>query len=211
MKKIILSILLLTCFTVAFANLEPYKNDLRENIKAMEAAHTVEELQSIANIFERISVMAPKEWLPSYYASLTYIKMSIFEQSNDKKESSIEKAKPFLEKTIKLAPEESEVLLLEGYWNMMKLTIDPMTRSQTLGPVAQEFINRAQAKNPDNPRVFLLKGHMEYGTATFFKKPVDGACDLFRKSKELHERSKPEDLAPDWGRGETAYMLSNCK
>lgn len=211
MKKIITTLLLALTITVTFANDEAYRNAMKENIKAMESSQNPEELQAIANTFERIAKMAPSEWLPVYYASLTYIRMGIFEKQNKKKDAIFDKAKPFLDQAIDLAPTEGEVILLEGYWHMMKLTADPVNRSQTFGPRADELFNQAQAKNSENPRVYLMKGHMEFGTAQFFGNSTENACALFRKSLSLYDKAPSDELAPSWGKGETEYMITNCK
>ena len=205
------AVLFIFSMNVLFASDEAYKSAMKENIDAMHAAQTAEQLQEVVNTFERISKMATNEWLPLYYAGYSYINMSFMTQDNALKEPTLDRARPLIDKAMELAPNESEVVVLDGYWTMMKMVFDPATRGQTMAPIATETFNKAVAIKPTNPRAVMMKAEMEFGSAQFFGSSTENACKLFKKSIELYDAEKPAELQPRWGKDRAVQMAGNCK
>jgi tetratricopeptide (TPR) repeat protein len=213
MKKIITTLALsIFLLNTLFANNEAYLNAMKANIHAMEIAKTKEDLQTVANTFERISKNATKEWLPLYYAAYTYINMSQMEETIEKKEPTLEKSRSFIDQLLLLVPNESEAVLMDGYYTMMKLSLNPAERGQTYAPKATGLFQKAVQLNPNNPRAYFFLAHMEYGTAKFFGSSTENACATFKKSVSLFEAEvKKDDLSPSWGKEGAQQMASTCQ
>jgi GNAT superfamily N-acetyltransferase len=210
MKTVFSIILTLAIITGAWAN-EAYMQAMKKNVQAMKAARSKEALQDVANAFERIANRETQEWLPSYYAALAYIHMSMMEEGSAAKDATLDKARRFVDKALSLATEESEVTLLAGYWTMLRLSIDPAGRGQSLSPLAMQQIGKAMQQNPENPRAYLLMAQMEYGTAQFFGHSTERACQLAKKSSALFEKSGESDgISPDWGKESADKLASGC-
>jgi hypothetical protein len=211
MKKLITGVLFFISFSFAFASDEAYKNAMKENLDAMKNAKSAQEFQEVANTFERISKIASKEWLPLYYAGLAYINMSHMEQDKALKEPALDKARPFIDQAVALAPKECEVIVLDGYWTMMKMSYDPATRGQTMAPAASQLFSTALSIEPENPRAIAMKAEMEYGSAKFFGSSTETACNMFKKSLPFFDKAPVNELAPTWGKERAQYMADNCK
>ena len=89
---------------------------------------------------------------------------------------------------------------------------DVMNRYMTYGPAAAEALATAKKLNPENPRVYVMEGTDQFTTPEEF----GGSKTESKKSLELamkkFESFKPESpIAPDWGRGQAQYFLSQIK
>jgi hypothetical protein len=212
MKKLTIFICFILLSVSAFANNTAYRNAMQKNIEAFKEAKTKESLQEVANAFERIAKRESKEWLPQYYAGLSYIHMSMRLKEAAARDQVLDQGRRFVDAALSLAPLESEVQVLEGYWTMMKLSIDGANRGQELSPLAMQQFGRAIQLGPDNPRAYLMMGQMEWGMAQFFGSSTDRACQLARKGLQLFESQPPSDaLLPAWGKETAVQMSANCK
>lgn len=212
MKKLILSIVCVCIINMAWATDEAYQKAMQQQVQALNQAHSQDALQTVANAFERIASRETDQWLPVYYAGLAYIWMSTYATSPSDKDATLDKARTFVDKAVSLAPNESESVLLDGYWHMIKLSVDAASRGAELTPKVMQLYGKATQLNPENPRAYLLMGQMEYGMAQFFGNSSEKACAMLRKSAALFENtSVPDGISPDWGKSEAAESAGSCK
>lgn len=211
MKTIYLSIIsLFTCFTLMAGN-GAYEKAMQKNLEAMAHAQDKQAMLEAANGFERIANNEPEEWLPLYYAALTYINMSFFETGVEAKDAALNKASSFIDRASFIAPEESEIVLLEGYQTMMLLSADPGNRGQSLSPKVMQLFGKAMQMNPENPRAYYLMAQMEFGTAQFFGNGTEKACALVNKSLELFGKGTSENtISPSWGEENANKLGQEC-
>ncbi len=212
MKNLTVLICFLLLSVSAFANNAAYRNAMQKNIEAFNEAKTKESLQEVANAFERIALRENKEWLPRYYAGLTYLHISMRVKEPAARDQVLDQGRKFVDAALALAPNESEVVVLEGYWTMLKLSIDAANRGQELSPLAMQLFGKAIQLGPENPRAYLMMGQMEWGMAQFFGNSTEKACQLFRKGLSLYEtESPPDSLLPVWGKETAAQLSSKCQ
>lgn len=211
MKTIYLSIVsLFTCLTLIAGN-GAYEKAMQKNLQAMGQAQDKEAMIQAANGFERVANNEPGEWLPLYYAALTYINTSFLESGVEAKDAALDKATAFIERASAIAPEESEIVLLEGYQTMIKLSADPGNRGQSLSPKVMQLFGKAMQMNPENPRAYYLMAQMEFGTARFFGNGTEKACALVNKSLELFGKSSTEKtISPTWGEENAKELAQQC-
>lgn len=212
MKKLIVFAICLLTLTNTWAFDEGYQKAMKKNLQAFKEAQSKEALQAVANAFERVANNESKEWLPLYYTALIYINMSQKEEGLSAKDAALDKSRIYLDKALSIAPNESELVLLEGYWNMIKLSFDPSSRGQSLSEVATQLFDKAITLDPENPRAYLFKAYMEFGTAQYFGSSTEGACTMAKKSLALFEKTKTkEEISPSWGKDQAQYLAGECK
>lgn len=210
MKTIMLA-LFSFCSTLLFAN-DKYEQAMQTNIQSIYKAQTGEALQQAVNSFERIGAAEKNKWEPFYYASFGYIMIATREEEGSKKDAALDKASDVLKKASVIASNESEIVALEGFIYMMRVTVDPATRGQQYSGLAMQAFNKALALNPENPRAMYLLAQMELGTAQFFKSSTANACATAAKSIEKFESYKSDNtLAPLWGKESALRVVSQCK
>ena len=210
MKAIIL--LLTFVVSVAFANDDKYTEQMTKNIEAIYKAQAPDQFQQAINAFERIGNAEKTKWEPFYYASFGYLMQATREQDGGKKDQLLDLAATSLDKAKVIKENESEIVALEGFIYMIRLTVDPATRGPKYSGMAMQSFGKALGLNPENPRALVFMAQMQYGTAEFFKSPTTEACATLTKSLEKFASFKTDNpVAPQWGEGLAEEWKEKCK
>jgi hypothetical protein len=116
-----------------------------------------------------------------------------------------------LDKAKAILPDDAELIALEGFIHMMRLSVDPANRGQKYSTLAMQAYNKALHINADNPRALALMAQMQLGTAKFFGSSTAEACAMAANAQEKFTTYKSENpLSPQWGREMNASLLGQC-
>lgn len=215
MKHVNIIPLLIAAF--AFLAIHTFANDryteaMQKNIEVVYTAKSVEEIQAAVNAFERIGDAEKSKWEPFYYASYGYLMIALRQKEAIEKDKQLDLALGVLKKASAVNPGESEIVALEGFIHMIRVTIDPASRGQQYSGLAMQTFGKAIGMNPENPRALALMAQMQYGTAQFFGSPTTEACGTLNKALEKFETYKSTNpLAPVWGKSMAEGMKAQCK
>lgn len=210
MKKYFLAIILVVP-VILFAA-DKYTEQMSRNITAIYKAETVEEFQATINAFERIANAEKSKWEPFYYASFGYVLLANKEAELSRKDALLDQAQASLDKASAIKPNDSEIIALEGFITMIRVTVDPQSRGQQYSMMAMQSFGKAAAIDPNNPRALAMMAQMQFGTAHFFNQEPVEACATARKALELFNAAKPAGpLSPAWGKSMTEGLIANCK
>lgn len=210
MKAITLILTFISSMT--FANDDKYTEQMTKNIDAIYKAQTPDQFQQVINAFERIGNAEKTKWEPFYYASFGYLMQAINVQDVGKKDQLLDLAATSLDKAKVIKENESEIVALEGFIYMIRLTVDPATRGPKYSGMAMQSFGKALGLNPENPRALVFMAQMQYGTAEFFKSPTTEACATLTKSLEKFASFKTDNpVAPQWGEGLAEEWKEKCK
>jgi hypothetical protein len=207
----------LTLLVIGFVNSgfvidDKFEKAMKKNIELLYQAKSVDEYQPVVNSFERIGEAEKKFWEPYYYAGFGYIMMATKTQEGTKKDSCLDLAIAAVDKGKAIAPAESELVALEGFVHMIRVSVDPPSRGPQYAGLSMQSLNKAVAMNPENPRAYALLGQMQFGTAQFFGSEPTEACASLRKAMEKFANYTTENtLAPVWGKGMVESLVANCK
>ena len=208
----LLILILVMLVSRGFAEDGKYEQAMKKNIQTVYTAKTTEELQSAVNAFERIGSAEKTKWEPHYYAAFGYIMMANTEKDNTKKDAFLDQAVKALGAAKAIKAEESEIIALEGFATMIRVSVDPGSRGPQYAPQAMQQFGKALSLNPNNPRAMALMAQMQYGTAQFFGSATTEACETLKKSLEAFDTFKAENaLAPQWGKEMAEGMKEKCK
>lgn len=209
---LILAVIVLLASNLVWANDDKYIDAMQKNIETVYHAEAVTELQNAVNTFQRIGEAEKTKWEPFYYASFGYVMMANQEKEPSLKDTYLDLALKGIEKAKELNPGESEIVALEGFVHMIRVTVDPASRGQQYSGLAFQAFGKAVAMNPENPRALSLLAQMQYGTAQFFGSPTTEACDTLAKALEKFESYKSENvLAPHWGKTMAERLKKKCQ
>lgn len=211
--NIIPLLLALLVFTVvkSFAA-DKYTESMQKNIDSVYSSKSIAAIQRAVNSLERIGDAEKTKWEPFYYASFGYVMMATREKDAGIKDSYLDLALKANEKAKALQPGESEVIALEGFIHMIRVTVDPVSRGPQYSSLAFQAFGKAVGMNPENPRALALLAQMQYGTAQFFGSSTAEACGTNTKALEKFDSFKSSNaLAPKWGRGMAEEMKGQCK
>ncbi len=217
MKIILLSIALfvITGLTTVFAQSAQYQaamTDALTEFNALNQASKPEDLLAVAGQFERIAGAEPTQWLPSYYAALTYNYMGFRGNDAAAKDKYLDKASQLVAQADKISPNNDEVHVLLAQIAQAKMVVDPMNRWQEYGPIFSQEISKARALNAENPRSYMLEGTSLMYTPEQFGGGPKTACPLLTQAAAKFATVKPASpLHPTWGQSQLEPMLAKCK
>jgi len=215
MKKTI--VLVITCLisTFSFSQNEKYISTMEKVIAKLGEAKTTEDLQKVANQFERIANAEKAEWLPAYYNALCNVNLaskSMESGEAEKIEAFVDKAQTALDQCIVLAPEESEVFALQGFIYTSRIWSDPMNAGAKFSPMAQQAFGKAIALDSKNPRAYALRGQLVFYTPEFWGGgPKNAHKDLATAEGLFKSHKKTSTIHPDWGAGGNTYHLQKAE
>lgn len=207
MKK---AVLILSFISLAFtANAQTkYEKGMQ---KAFELVKQDKDAEA-ANLFERISEAAPKEWLPSYYAAQINIMNGFAIKDKSKLTQQLEKAQKQLDHATSISPNNPEIMVMQAMLYTVWVAYDGATYGMKYGAKVAEIYAKAYAIDKNNPRVILCKNEWDMGSARYFGKDTAPYCEAFTTALEKFETYKaPSDLHPSWGKDRAAYLIAECK
>ncbi|HEX7016325.1 MAG TPA: hypothetical protein VF191_12525 [Cyclobacteriaceae bacterium] len=208
----LITALLLTLIVPAKANNDKYQEAMKKNILAVYQAESIEQLQQAVNAFVRIGDAEKTKWEPYYYTAFGYVMMATREVEGSKKDEHLDQAMKAVDKAKSIAPEESEIIAMEGFVHMIRLTVDPASRGQQFSGLAMRSFAKAVELNPENPRALALMARMQFGTAQFFGSSTAEACATAARAQEKMETYQSENpLAPTWGKKMIEEMRGQCQ
>ncbi len=210
MKKLLSIAALLSVSLFAAAQNPKYISAMEKNVSMLDTSRSAEQLQNLANNFERIASAEKSEWLPSYYAAYCYVNMT-YTTKGDMIDTYCDKADLFIKKADSLSPNNSEIYTLKAQIASARISVNPMSRGQKYGTMAGELREKAKSLDKTNPRPYYLEGTAYFYTPPMFGGGKDKAKPSFEKALAMYETFKPAcSIAPNWGKRSTMYFLKQC-
>lgn len=213
MKKLTLILGIITAVLTAKAGNEQYVQIMKQQLVAIDSAKTEADFTKVISVLERIASAETSEWHPTYYIAYSYLNIAFRQSEMAQRDAKLDIAQTWIDKALAIAPNHSEVLTLQGYILMMKVSVDPAARGQQLVGKTMQFFSQAMAIDPQNPRALYLMGQMSFGTAQFFGTDTSEACGLISQSIALFETPTEGSnaLAPKWGKNQAIGMQKKCE
>lgn len=156
----------------------------------------VETMHSAAAAFQRIGDAESNQWLPYYYASYCY---SLLALTHPTQSSYQQQAIALAEKAQSLNGDKSEIDCLHAMIRQADLISNPSEKAMTVIPLIEQSFAQAIQENPNNPRIYLLKGQYLLHTPTAFGGGMAAALPYLKKAEQLYQAAKPAELHPAWG------------
>jgi len=207
MKTLIVSILLLSTAALTAVNAQ-YVSKMNETLESMDQCQTLEDYQKVANTFEIIAAAEQDKWLPHYYCSLIYGMMSMQATDSDQKDLYADKSQSAIKSGLAISPDESEFYVLKAFAYYASIQVDPMTRGMEYMGLADGALAKAEELNPDNPRIYFLRGQAAYNMPVEFGGGAQAALPILKTAKEKYDNEDIKDeLQPKWGREDINQML----
>ena len=211
MKKLIITLVLVSLFSFGFAN-EAYEKAMSLSIEKLFRVKTIPEYVEVANQFERISQIEKAEWLPLYNASFSYIMISFQEPDNVKKDTFLDQAQKYLDLAKAIDPNESELYMLQGFLYPSRINVDPMNRGMLYIGDMNKSLDKALELNPDNPRVYYLRATMTFHMPEAYGGGAAKALPLYLTADEKFKIFKPKTaISPNWGKEMNEAELKNVQ
>lgn len=208
MKKITLSLVCLLIVWAAQASNAQYEKTMKANLLKMKTAKTLTEMQVVATQFEKIAQTEKGKWLPNYYGAYVYVQMARLEEKAAKKDQQLDKAAALLSKAAKLSPNNAEVVALEAYLALIRISVDSIARGREYSGLVFNKVGEAKGLNPKNPRADLVLAILKLNMPAIYGGGIEQACPLFKSAAKNFAAFQPKnDLMPNWGKAQNAKMM----
>ncbi|OJJ14625.1 hypothetical protein BKI52_42095 [marine bacterium AO1-C] len=208
MKKITLSLVCLLTVWIVQAKPAQYEKAMKANLNKMKVAKTFAEMQTVADEFERIASNEKSKWLPNYYGAFVYVQMARLEEEAAPKDQLLNKADKLLKIAAKLSPKNSEIVALDAYLTLIRISVDSITRGRQYSGSVFTKVAEAQELNPKNPRPDFVLGILKLNMPTMYGGGTESACPLFKSAAKKFELKQPgNSLMPTWGKARNAQMM----
>lgn len=212
--KTVFQLLLIPTVLLFTAAMVPnqYEAAMTTAIEKLFQSQSAEELQNVANTFDRIAKKETDKWHPLYYGALSHILMNFQMEENSDKDQQLDLARELVEAAHELSPGNSELSALEGFILMLRIPIDPATRGAQYSGMSMGALQKAVVLNPENPRAQMMLADMQFGTAQFFGQDNSQGCATLKKALELFDTFEPATtLDPNWGKEWAAQNYKQCQ
>ena len=215
MKKRVLSIAIIALqITITFAQNAKFQEAMGKALSSMASAKTPEDFKTNANTFARIANAEPMEWLPQFYAAQNrlFAGYALMESNMEEAQELAKTALTEIQAGEKIAPMETELMVLEAFTYQLQLIENPMANGQKFSPMIFKTLGKAEAINPNNPRIYAIRGQFTANMPEFYGGGLEKATPDIRKAAELFATFKPTSpLHPNWGQARNESVLKTIE
>jgi hypothetical protein len=184
--------------------------------EAFMTFNTTKDHQEKINQSNKLGLIAKKysqDWVTGYYAALSKIFLSYEEQDNAKKDAYLDDADLLVAQAVAAAGQMNDELhVLQAMAANARLAVDPAKRWQKYGKIFEENLEKAKALNPENPRIYYIKGTSLFYTPKMWGGGKEKALEYFKKAEVFFEKEAKGDIAkPFWGKEANDYFMGECQ
>jgi hypothetical protein len=203
-------ILIITLFSMGLKS-QTMEETLTKTMQQLDTATTLPDFMSACSQFDLAAGKWSDQWITNYYAAYAKAISTYHETDAVKKDQMIDDAEKNLATLKTLKGDSSETYVLAALLINARVAVDGKNRGAKYGSVFSENLTKAKAINPENPRIYYLKGVSLFYTPKMFGGGTKKAKEYFDKATPLFEKeNKTSILIPHWGAKENAHYLSEC-
>jgi hypothetical protein len=209
MKKLVLFLLL--SFPIFAFQAQTLEEKLTALFLEFDTTQVFSAKMAASSKLELLANMETENYAVNYYAAYAKAMISYMEKDKDRKDMFLDMADTFLEKVKQLQPKNEETFILGALLANARLVVDGGSRWKQQGDIFNSNIDSAKTINPNNPRIYHLKGVALYFTPKMFGGGAKNAFEYLEKAKTLFSTQMNGNiLIPSWGEKRNLYFLSEC-
>jgi hypothetical protein len=188
------------------------EESLSKTLMNMDSVQNLPGMMKVSAQFDMIAAKWENEWSTNYYAAYAKIIASFIVQDTKKKDLFLDEADKYFEKAKAIDSQNDETWVLAALITNARISVDGQNRGMQYGGIFNQYIEKAEKINPDNPRVYYLKGTSLFYTPEMYGGGKAKAKPYFEKAKELFAKeNKSSVLKPAWGEKQNLDFLKQCE
>ncbi len=209
MKKLVLFLLL--SFPIFAFQAQTLEEKLSALFLEFDTTQVFSAKMAASSKLELLANMESENYAVNYYAAYAKAMISYMEKDKDRKDMFLDVADSFLEKVKQLQPKNEETFILSALLANARLVVDGGSRWKKQGDIFNANMDAAIAINPNNPRIYHLKGVALYFTPKMFGGGAKNALEYLEKAKTMFvNQVNGNILLPYWGEKRNLYFISEC-
>ena len=180
-------------------------------VQQMDTSKTMGSMMKAAANFDIITNKWPEEFATNYYSAYAKAMISYVEKDTKRKDLYLDMADKYYEVAKKIKPENDETYVLGALLANARLVVDGGNRWKKYGEIFDANINGAKAINPNNPRIYHLKGVAVFFTPKMFGGGAKNAMEYLEKANGLFATQDTSSvLKPYWGKNRNDVFIAKC-
>ena len=209
MKKLVLFLLL--SFPIFAFQAQTLEEKLTALFLEFDTTQVFSAKMAASSKLELLANMESENYAVNYYAAYSKAMISYMEKDKDRKDMFLDVADSFLEKVKQLQPKNEETFILSALLANARLVVDGGSRWKKQGDIFNANMDAAIAINPNNPRIYHLKGVALYFTPKMFGGGAKNALEYLEKAKTMFVNQVNGNITvPYWGEKRNLYFISEC-
>ena len=199
--------------SVLSATAQDFKAPLEKTFLAFDTTMDMTRKVEQSNKLALIAKKWDGEWSTHYYLAYSKAQLSYFEQDAAKRDAYLDEADKETGDAVSILKKDNdETHVLKAMIANARMAVDGMNRWQKYGKIFSDELESAKAINPDNPRMYYLKGTSSFFTPKQFGGGKKAALPYFEKANGLFAKDQGKDISqPHWGKDKTEYFIGLCK
>jgi hypothetical protein len=213
MKQLVKTIGLVMILTIPVClKAQTLEESLKSTFQQMDSAKNLPDLMKVSAQFDMIADKWSNEWAANYYASYAKVILSFVSTDSKRKDLLLDEADKYLVKVKALDSKSDETYVLAALITSAKIAVDGQNRGMQLSGVFNQDVEKARSINPDNPRIYYLKGSSLFYQPEMYGGGKEKAKPYLVKAEELYAKEpKTSVLKPTWGEKQNKDMLKLCE
>jgi hypothetical protein len=213
MKKMICTVLgvMLFAMTATPLKAQDLSASLHEAYTALQSAKDLTAMMGANSKFNLIAAKWNNAWSANYYAAYSLICISLKEPAAKRKDLLLDQADKYVDKVNSMQPSNDESMVLTAYAAFARFLVDPPNRWRKYLDLMSTNLENAKKANPDNPRIYYLKGIPVFNKPVLYGGGKNKAKPYFEKAKALFAKQSTASIEkPYWGEQDNAAYLLKC-
>jgi len=200
--------------TTLFAQSTEFEKLVSKNLSQITENTTTDQWQTLSQSFDAIAQQHPDKWLANYYTAYAYMQLAgtYEDQTLPIVATHLDQAQAAMDKVIKIASTQSEVLVLQGFIYLARIWESPFLNGGRYGRKVSKLFQQAIDIEPANPRAYYLKGLLTFHTPRFVGGGAAAAQPWLTTAQEKFEAFNFDSaIMPYWGAMENQQLLTACE
>lgn len=211
MKTTTKVILALTLIVGTFTtNAQSFSGKLDSAIVQFDTSQTISAKMQVSAKLDLLAAQFNTEWSVNYYAAYAKAMISYIEPDTKKRDLLLDEADRYFAKIKMVSCDSSEKYVLAALLANARLSVDGQNRWKEYGAIFDQNLQKAKAINPENPRIYYLKGVSLFYTPKMFGGGKKKAKEYFDKATPLFQNQVKSALNPYWGQKENEDYINKC-
>jgi hypothetical protein len=200
-------LLLIPFFSAKLAAQNNASGNYMEAVADFNKLNAQNELSGLALKFEKIAQSNVNDWLPSYYTSILYARLSLKQKQNT--DLNADKAIYWANKSIAIQTNDENYCAL-SMAKTAKMAVNPYLRWISYEKSIYEPLAKARKININNPRIYILEASLKLNLPVLFGGGCEKSKPILNKAKQLLNKQLPQPLLPTWGKQSLDEMKQSC-
>jgi len=210
MKKLVFITLITLFGATSFCQTSSLEEAINGSLSLLDSAKTINEVQTAANMLQRITLAEPGRWEAFYHLAYVQITMSFWEKDGETEDKILDQAEANINKALELNGDKSELHTLQAFLYQGRIQVNG-SRGMVYSMRAKEMLDQAISENGENPRAFFLMAQNIYYTPTAFGGGAENALPFYMAAKEKFEKEQDRSgITPKWGAKSNAKAIEQC-